>query len=100
MKTEIGYYLAGFTETLDSAHTMKLSSAGLIYKHFGKKVVRFAAFLTQEVIQEMAKISDEKIEEKEAAEEGEIAKEGEIMGLVNPEEETEEEVAGEEGGGE
>ncbi|HKZ34109.1 MAG TPA: DNA-directed RNA polymerase subunit K [Candidatus Nanoarchaeia archaeon] len=46
------------------------------------------------------KISDEKIEEKEAAEEGEIAKEGEIMGLVNPEEETEEEVAGEEGGGE
>lgn len=42
------------------------------------------------------KVSDEKIEEKEAAEEGEIAKEGEIMGLVNPEEETEEEVAEEE----
>ena len=41
------------------------------------------------------KISDEKIEEKEAAEEGEIAKEGEIMGLVNPEEETEEEVVDE-----
>jgi len=36
------------------------------------------------------KISDEKIEEKEAAEEGEIAKEGEIMSLVNPEEELEE----------
>lgn len=46
------------------------------------------------------KISDEKIEEKEAAEEGEIAKEGEIMGLVNPEEEQEEELAGEEEGGE
>lgn len=44
------------------------------------------------------KISDEKIEEKEAAEEGEIAKEGEIMGLVNPEEEMEEDLAGEEGG--
>ncbi|MEK6840764.1 MAG: DNA-directed RNA polymerase subunit K [Nanoarchaeota archaeon] len=46
------------------------------------------------------KISDEKIEEKEAAEEGEIAKQGEIMGLVNPEEETEEEVVEEEGGAE
>lgn len=46
------------------------------------------------------KISDEKIEEKEATEEVEIAKEGEIMGLVNPEEETEEEVVGEESEGE
>jgi DNA-directed RNA polymerase subunit K len=45
------------------------------------------------------KMSDEKIEEKEAAEEGEIAKEGEIMTLVNPEEEAEEEVA-DEGGAE
>jgi len=44
------------------------------------------------------KINEEKIEEKEAAEEGEIAKEGEIMGLVNPEEEAEEEFAEEEGG--
>jgi len=43
------------------------------------------------------KITDEKIEEKEVAEEGEIAKEGEIMGLVNPEEETEEELVEEEG---
>lgn len=43
------------------------------------------------------KMSDEKIEEKEAAEEGEIAKEGEIMTLVNPEEEQDEEVE-EEGG--
>lgn len=39
------------------------------------------------------RISDDKIEEKEVSEEGEIAKEGEIMGLVNPEEETEEETA-------
>ncbi len=43
------------------------------------------------------KISDEKIEEKEAAEEEEIAKEGEIMTLVNPEEEADEEFAEEEG---
>ena len=35
---------------------------------------------------------EEKIEEIKSGEEEEIAKEGEIMGLVNPEEETEEEV--------
>ncbi len=46
------------------------------------------------------KISDEKIEEKEAAEEGEIAKEGEIMSLVNPEEELEEDLVEEESEGE
>ena len=43
------------------------------------------------------KISDEKIEEKEQAEEEEIAKEGEIMTLVNPEEEADEELGGDEG---
>jgi len=35
-------------------------------------------------------ISEEKIEEKRTEEEGEIAKEGEIMGLVNPDDESEE----------
>ena len=43
------------------------------------------------------KVSDEKIEEREAEEEGEIAKEGEIMGLVNPVEE-EEDFSEDEGG--
>ena len=43
-------------------------------------------------------ISEKKIEEIKSGEEEEIAKEGEIMGLVNPEEETEEEA--EEGVGE
>ena len=43
------------------------------------------------------KISDEKIEEKEASEEEEIAKEGEIMTLVNPEEEADEEIVDDEG---
>jgi DNA-directed RNA polymerase subunit K len=46
------------------------------------------------------KVTDEKVEEKEAAEEGEIANEGEIMTLVNPEEEAEEEATEEEGGAE
>ncbi len=32
------HHQRGFSETLDSEHTMKLSSAGLIYKHFGKEV--------------------------------------------------------------
>lgn len=44
--------------------------------------------------------SDEEVEEKEAIEEQEIAKEGEIMELVNPEEESDDEFAGDEGGGE
>lgn len=46
------------------------------------------------------KISDEKIEEKEASEEEEIAKEGEIMTLVNPEEEQDDDLAGDEPEGE
>ena len=44
------------------------------------------------------RISDEKVEEKEAAEEQEIAKEGETMELVNPEEESDEEFSDREGG--
>ena len=43
------------------------------------------------------KITDEKIEEKKSEEEQEIAKEGEIMELVNPEDETEDDVGGDEG---
>ena len=46
------------------------------------------------------KISDEKIDERKSEEEQEIAKEGEIMGLVNPEDEMDEDLAGEEGDGE
>jgi len=44
------------------------------------------------------KVTDEKVEEKEAAEEGEIANEGEIRTLVNQEEEAEKEALEEEGG--
>ena len=40
------------------------------------------------------KVSDEKLEEKESLEEQEIAKEGEIMELVNPEEESDDDVGG------
>lgn len=46
------------------------------------------------------KISDEKVEEKESEEEEEIVKEGEIMALATPDDEAEEEVAGEEEAGE
>jgi len=43
------------------------------------------------------KISDEKIDERKSEEEQEIAKEGEIMELVNPEDEMEDDVGGDEG---
>ena len=43
------------------------------------------------------KTSDEKIDEKKSEEEQEIAKEGEIMELVNPEDEMEDDVGGDEG---
>lgn len=34
------HHQRGFAETLSSEHTMKLSTAGLIYKHFGREVIR------------------------------------------------------------
>jgi len=33
------HHQRGFTETLDEHHKIKLSSAGLIYKHFGREVI-------------------------------------------------------------
>ena len=42
------------------------------------------------------KVSDEKVDERKSEEEQEIAKEGEIMELVNPEDEMEEDLAGDE----
>lgn len=39
------HHQKGFTETFSPAHTTKLSSAGLVYKHFGKDIV---ASLTNE----------------------------------------------------
>lgn len=42
------------------------------------------------------KVSDEKVDERKSEEEQEIAKEGEIMELVNPEDEMDEDVAGDE----
>lgn len=38
-KYRFDHHQRGFMETLDSYHTMKLSSAGLIYKHFGRQVI-------------------------------------------------------------
>lgn len=34
------HHQRGFAETLSASHTMKLSSAGLVYKHFGREVIR------------------------------------------------------------
>lgn len=33
------HHQRGFTETFDDKHSTKLSSAGLIYKHFGKEII-------------------------------------------------------------
>lgn len=33
------HHQRGFEETFDAAHSVKLSSAGLVYKHFGREVV-------------------------------------------------------------
>ncbi len=33
------HHQRGFTETFSSSHLIKLSSAGLVYKHFGKRVI-------------------------------------------------------------
>lgn len=37
------HHQRGFAETLSPSHTMKLSSAGLVYKHFGREVIKALA---------------------------------------------------------
>lgn len=39
-KHRYDHHQRGFQETLSDKHVMKLSSAGLIYKHFGKQVIQ------------------------------------------------------------
>jgi len=34
------HHQIGFTETLDENHSIKLSSAGLVYKHFGREIIK------------------------------------------------------------
>ena len=36
----LDHHQAGFTETYSAAHTIKLSSAGLVYKHYGADVLK------------------------------------------------------------
>jgi len=42
------HHQRGFEETLDAEHETKLSSAGLIYKHFGREVVAKQSGISQE----------------------------------------------------
>lgn len=42
-KHRYDHHQRGFTETLSPKHVTKLSSAGLIYKHFGKEVIQEVA---------------------------------------------------------
>lgn len=39
-RNRFDHHQRGFTETFSPNHTIKLSSAGLIYKHFGKQVIQ------------------------------------------------------------
>jgi uncharacterized UPF0160 family protein len=39
IRNRFDHHQRGFTETFDSQHRTKLSSAGLIYKHFGKDIL-------------------------------------------------------------
>jgi len=39
-KFRFDHHQIGFTGTFDDKHTTKLSSAGLIYKHFGKEIIQ------------------------------------------------------------
>lgn len=41
------HHQRGFEETFDTAHTTKLSSAGLVYKHFGKEIISNSSTLTE-----------------------------------------------------
>ena len=38
-KLRFDHHQRGFEETFSPDHTVKLSSAGLIYKHFGKEII-------------------------------------------------------------
>jgi len=38
-KFRFDHHQIGFTGTLDEKHTIKLSSAGLVYKHFGREII-------------------------------------------------------------
>lgn len=42
-KHRYDHHQRGFAETLSEKHTMKLSSAGLVYKHFGREVIKALA---------------------------------------------------------
>lgn len=44
------HHQRGFAETLSPAHTMKLSSAGLVYKHFGRDIIRTLTALDEEQV--------------------------------------------------
>ncbi|KAF2074842.1 hypothetical protein CYY_003868 [Polysphondylium violaceum] len=39
-KQRFDHHQASFTDTFDDKHQIKLSSAGLIYKHFGKEIIK------------------------------------------------------------
>ncbi|EGC28369.1 hypothetical protein DICPUDRAFT_44326 [Dictyostelium purpureum] len=70
-KLRFDHHQAGFTETFDDKHLTKLSSAGLIYKNFGKTIIK-NRLNTNESVTELLfnKIYDNTIEELDGVDNG------------------------------
>lgn len=66
------HHQRGFFETFDEHHKIKLSSAGLIYKHFGKEVIRQLSGINDEAEVEVLhrKMYDNFIKEIDAIDNG------------------------------
>ncbi|KAH3685278.1 hypothetical protein WICPIJ_003752 [Wickerhamomyces pijperi] len=66
------HHQRGFTETFDDKHSTKLSSAGLIYKHFGKEIITQLTSVKEEAVLDLlhVKIYEDFIEAIDANDNG------------------------------
>ncbi|GAM20520.1 hypothetical protein SAMD00019534_036950 [Acytostelium subglobosum LB1] len=70
-RNRFDHHQAGFTETFDEQHETKLSSAGLVYKHFGKEIIKSRLSLNDECTSIIFnKVYNEFIEELDGVDNG------------------------------
>jgi len=71
-KHRYDHHQRGFEETFDAAHAIKLSSAGLVYKHFGKSIIATLTGIANEahLASLYMKVYDSFIEEIDAIDNG------------------------------
>eukprot|EP01132_Coremiostelium_polycephalum_P004015 gene4015-5018_t len=70
-KNRFDHHQAGFTTTFDDKHETKLSSAGLIYKHFGREIIKSRLNLNDECTELIYhKVYDNFIEELDGIDNG------------------------------